>query len=529
MAKGRKGHILVVDDDLLTVKTLSMILASHNYEVTTAGSGVEAIEILKKEGFASFVCVLTDYRMPRVTGLDLMLWIHERDSSLSAIILTGEGEKRLVENALRGGASDYLEKPFSIQQIIKAIENAIEETRRGRNLASTASDVRALEEVKQKLSQQGSKQIRHTKGASLQISSMVYPIKETGGDFLNVWPLDDDRLFVLAGDVSGHDLRAGYISAYFQGIARGMLEMGADMAAIGEFFNRYLTKEWNHSDDPNQINIRTSLCACMIQIDTGKRELQLLNIGLPRPTLTTNCNHQRIGITSPPLGWHDELVAEASTHTISSRGYCYLWTDGLEEMAMRIQVSPHALAHTLFQKEDEEERINLIRERSDDILLMRLNWSPPHTQCPPCCQIIFQEEYPGNRKQEIDEMQEVWFNSLQMTCPKIGRERINQIILCCREAMLNAFEHGCKNRRAICCHLEITLDFPSEIAYVTVRDEGEGYDTSRKWIGHTDDQGHVSYGLMLIRGHAQDVTLSPDGTTIEMSFPMKPLTVHSAN
>ena len=58
-----------------------------------------------------------------------------------------------------------------------------------------------------------------------------------GGDFINVLPIGDERFLFLAGDVSGHDVRAAFVSAYFQGMMRGLLEHNSSLQDVLQLFN----------------------------------------------------------------------------------------------------------------------------------------------------------------------------------------------------------------------------------------------------------------------------------------------------
>lgn len=513
----KKGRILVVDDDILTVKTLKTILTSHQFDVHTAVNGEDAQNILEEFGLEYFDCVLTDYRMPKVTGMDLMLWIHERDAALSTIILTGEGEKRLVEEALRGGASDYLEKPFGIQQITRAIEGGIEETRTNRSLQTTASDVKALGDIKEKLNKSKVERIQSFQNHHVEVTTRVYPIKETGGDFFNTWRIGDNRVFLLAGDVSGHDLRAGYVSAYFQGIARGMLETGAGMQQINEFFNRYLIEEWNKSETDDPFIVRTSLSTCFIMLDLQTREIHMHNNGLPQPQISIPNGCEAFGDSAPPLGWYDDLMSELTVKHLDEYGYCYLYTDGLEEMALLREVSIHALAYYLYKEEDDLKRQVVLEDRHDDILLIRLDWSH-EDQSSPKPELLLESSYAGDRVMDIDKMQSYWGESLRLALPLLNHDSLYRILLCARESMLNAFQHGTKNRPEVRCAMKILFWEKAKILTVIVSDEGDGYDPGHSCSGETNDEGHTSFGLILIRNHASTLTISPDGRQMEMSF-----------
>jgi len=75
--------------------------------------------------------VLADYRMPGEDGIDLLNWLQVEDPSLATVIITGAAEKSVVEASLRGGASDYLEKPVETARLRESVNLAGKGRRRG--------------------------------------------------------------------------------------------------------------------------------------------------------------------------------------------------------------------------------------------------------------------------------------------------------------------------------------------------------------------------------------------------------------
>ena len=113
-------RVLIVDDDADSVALVSRHLSGTGYEVRTASSGDEAIEILASEGAP---IVITDWIMPGMSGLDLCRAIRDREGIGFAyvIVLTAQtGEDQLVE-AFEGGADDFLTKPFNHCELLARI------------------------------------------------------------------------------------------------------------------------------------------------------------------------------------------------------------------------------------------------------------------------------------------------------------------------------------------------------------------------------------------------------------------------
>jgi len=116
-------RILVVDDEEHIRKILTIMLAKQGYHTETAADGLEALERLEQ---APFDLVITDLRMPRLDGLDLLRRIKEHDSDLTVIIVTAFSSVETAVEAMRHGAYDYVSKPFREDVLLLTLEKALE-------------------------------------------------------------------------------------------------------------------------------------------------------------------------------------------------------------------------------------------------------------------------------------------------------------------------------------------------------------------------------------------------------------------
>ena len=108
------GTILVVDDEVKMCHVLKMALEDDGHNVITAGSGQSAIEEIKKR---TFELVITDMKMPKTGGMRLLAHIKKADPELPVIIMTAYGTIETAVEAMKEGASDYILKPFDIEQM----------------------------------------------------------------------------------------------------------------------------------------------------------------------------------------------------------------------------------------------------------------------------------------------------------------------------------------------------------------------------------------------------------------------------
>ncbi len=122
MAKEPTHPILVVDDDPGQRSLLRSFLAGQGFPVTTASSGQEALELLAA---AQPGMLISDVRMPGMTGLELLGFVAERHPDLPVLLVTAYADIRDAVGAIRGGAVDYLEKPIDLDQLLQAVRRGL--------------------------------------------------------------------------------------------------------------------------------------------------------------------------------------------------------------------------------------------------------------------------------------------------------------------------------------------------------------------------------------------------------------------
>ena len=121
-----KPTVFIVDDDESVRQSLELLLSSVGLEVKTYPS---AQEFLKGVSPGASGCLITDVRMPGMTGLDLQERCADAGLFLPIIFITGHGTVPMSVRAMKAGAIDFLQKPFEEQDLLSAINRAIERDR----------------------------------------------------------------------------------------------------------------------------------------------------------------------------------------------------------------------------------------------------------------------------------------------------------------------------------------------------------------------------------------------------------------
>jgi signal transduction histidine kinase len=130
----KMSKILIVDDEKSIRVTLSAFLRGEGYEVEGAGDAMRALELLSQ---GSYDVVVSDIVLPRVSGVELLRQLREKDPEVQVIMMTGEPTLATAAEAVRSGASDYLTKPVGKAAILQSV--------------GSAAKIKALEDDKRRL------------------------------------------------------------------------------------------------------------------------------------------------------------------------------------------------------------------------------------------------------------------------------------------------------------------------------------------------------------------------------------------
>src|SRR3972149_7425042 len=119
----QQASILIVDDESGILDTLRILRRKEGCEVTTAQGGKAGLEQIRS---GNHDIVLTDVRMPQVTGLDILQAAKEQDSMTPVILMTAQASLQTAIQAVNQGAFYYVQKPFSNDELLAILRRACE-------------------------------------------------------------------------------------------------------------------------------------------------------------------------------------------------------------------------------------------------------------------------------------------------------------------------------------------------------------------------------------------------------------------
>jgi len=235
-----KQNILVIDDDVVDYKTISRALAQADWqgELSHVTDAAQAIERMKVQAFE---CILLDYHLPGMDGLDLLGIIHdELKLTAPVVMLTGEGSEVIAVEAMKRGAFDYLPKSLiAPDTLMRVIRQAIEKSLLQRQLAEAHAQLEHLA-LYDSLTNLGNRSL------FMRDLTRNTAVAERGGRSFCVMVMDLDK-FKAANDTYGH--KAGDMV---------LCEVGrrlADMGRSGDFFYRLGGDEFTALIDAADFNM----------------------------------------------------------------------------------------------------------------------------------------------------------------------------------------------------------------------------------------------------------------------------------
>jgi len=227
------GRVLIADDQQHILFALQILLSGSGYSTETVTHPTRVLRALESERFDA---VLVDLNYTRDTvggaeGLDLVSKIRSIDSVVPVLVMTAWSTVDLAVEAMRRGASDFVQKPWENRELLQKLQHQValarEQRQRQRQREEELSDAR---EIQASLLP---KQLPEVRG--YEIAAVNQPLRFVGGDYYNVVRIDDRRTAVCIADVAGKGLPAALLMSTLQAALQPLI---AQKLAPGELCQR---------------------------------------------------------------------------------------------------------------------------------------------------------------------------------------------------------------------------------------------------------------------------------------------------
>ena len=324
----RTAKILVVDDEpdleILVRQKFRRRIRRGEFEFTFAQNGVEALERLAEN--PALEMILSDINMPRLDGLSLLNALGEVNPEIRAVMVSAYGDMDNIRTAMNRGAFDFVTKPIDFEDLETTIDKTLRYSRIMREALSSQNQLQAL---RQELNIAHSMQLSILPTSfpctpQFEVHGRVIPAKEVGGDFYDVYNLEDGRLGIVIADVSGKGIPAALFMMVCRTLLKGIaIGMESPAEALTEA-NTLLHAE-------NQASMFVTVFYAVFDPRTGV--LTYANAGHDPPVLRrTDGSTEALPSTGGvPLGIVEDVEFVEETSTLSPGDFVFLYTDGVTE------------------------------------------------------------------------------------------------------------------------------------------------------------------------------------------------------
>jgi sigma-B regulation protein RsbU (phosphoserine phosphatase) len=315
------GRVLVADDQPHVLDALQLLLKSHGYRTEAVTHPVRVLQALQT---GEFDVVLMDLNYTRDTtaggeGLELVSQIRLMDENLPLVVMTAWSSVDLAVEAMRRGASDFVQKPWGNQQLLEKLETQVERCRSlrqaQRQRTDELQDARAIQE---NLLPKSIPQIK-----DYEIAGMTQPVRCVGGDYFNVIRVSETQTVLCIADVAGKGMPAALLMSSLQAALKPLIWDTRSPRELCRRLNRILC-------EIAPVNKFVSFFYAVL--DSRDNRLTYCNAGHNPPVLVraggASCELNAAGAV---LGQFPDWVYEQSDVQLRAGDTLVMFTDGLVE------------------------------------------------------------------------------------------------------------------------------------------------------------------------------------------------------
>jgi phosphoserine phosphatase RsbU/P len=315
------ARVLIADDQAHVRDALGLLLKSNGYRTKTVSDPLRVVEALNSERFD---VVLLDMNYERDTtaggeGLELVSEIRKRDRNLPMIVMTAWGSVDLAVEAMRRGASEFVQKPWDNRQLLSKLQTQIDRARTLR-IAQRCheEELREAREIQNRLLPKELPEV-----ADYEIAAMTRPAHCVGGDYYDVVRVSERDTILLIADVAGKGLPAALLMSNLQAAVKPLLWQNLAPRELCRRLNRILCEVTPLG------KFVSFFCGVL---DSQDDRLVYCNAGHNPPIVVRGRDAAiELNAAGAVLGQFPDWVYEQSEIQLQSGDALLLFTDGLIE------------------------------------------------------------------------------------------------------------------------------------------------------------------------------------------------------
>lgn len=327
------AKILIIDDETTIIENLTFILELEDHVVLSASSGQEGIAIFDRE--SDIAVVITDMRMPGMTGMEVLRAIRSCNEDVGIIILTGHGDMDNAVTAMKEGAFDYLNKPVNADKLLITLENAVKRYNLLNENRKLQQDILKKNAYLQGLHDSAQQILMNLVPGDpppcfpgIKTAAVYKSCDQVGGDMYDIFQWKEHVFFYIF-DVTSHGIQAAVITmiikSYFENMKHLIFYM-PDTPDLVDMIDK-LNIEMLHNTPSDMY---ATLAAgywnktkqTITYISAGHIDQYLLHEGTLVPLRSTGTM----------VGLFDFASFETTTYPVTPGDKLLLFTDGLTEV-----------------------------------------------------------------------------------------------------------------------------------------------------------------------------------------------------
>jgi sigma-B regulation protein RsbU (phosphoserine phosphatase) len=315
------ARVLLADDQPHVLDALQLLLKGHGYRTEAASHPARVLQALEAN---EFDVVLLDLNYTRDTtaggeGLELVSQIRARDQSLPLVVMTAWSSVDLAVEAMRRGASDFVQKPWQNSQLLNKLQAQVERVREVRRAQQRRQD--ELQEARDIQSNLLPKKLPQV--SDYEVAGMTQPVRFVGGDYYNVVRISDRQTVLCIADVAGKGMPAALLMSSLQAALKPLMWQKLAPRELCRRLNRILC-------DLTPVNKFISFFYAVL--DDKANCLTYCNAGHNPPLLVhASGAATELNAAGAVLGQFPDWVYEQSELQLNRGDQLLMFTDGLVE------------------------------------------------------------------------------------------------------------------------------------------------------------------------------------------------------
>jgi len=311
----RKPGLLIVDDEPANLQKLRRTFF-EDFEIAEARSGEEALRLLRQRAFEA---IITDQRMPGLSGVELLRESLGSNPNAIRVILTGYTEVDDLMGAINDGqVHRYITKPWDPFSLRRTVLQDLDHARLKRENHALTEQLRIAAEVQSQLFPKTNPEV-----LGLEYLGVCRLARSVGGDYYDFLQFQPEKLWIAVGDICGKGISAALLMANLQALVRSQAPIhGEDLVSLVDSLNLQLL---DASDGSKFATLFYGL------FDRDSRVLRYVNAGHCPPVVVSDAGWRTLGATGTVVGAFPGVRFGQAEANLADGDLLAIYTDGVTE------------------------------------------------------------------------------------------------------------------------------------------------------------------------------------------------------